>query len=448
MATKTDTPSFSSSFGLMVSGAAAAVGLGNIWRFPAEVAKHGGGMYVLIYVAFTLLLGYPLVLAELALGRSKGKGSFGAFQGKWSFLGAMTTMICWIILTFYNVVTGWVAGYMIKSLSGELMQTQEFDAFFGTFKGDIIANLGYTFLVVALLIMINQADLQQGIERISKIAMPALLIIILGLVGFACTLDCAREGISFYLLPHWKDFSWKAVTSALSQSFVSLGVGSGILITYGSYTKKKENLPLSAGVIVLSDLLIAFLAGCFLFPLLFCQNADPQAQGPALTFIHLPLIFQKLGSPLGLFLGVLFFVLLLLAALTSCIGLVEVPSQYLQHRYRLSKKKSVWFVALTSYLVSVCVILSQAQHPLFASLFGNFDLMKWLSGISIDTFEPLSSYLFCLFVYSQWKRKGLLEGIGKSGLIDSWLGIYVVITITYIAPVVIALLLLMRLVGF
>lgn len=437
MAKQQQKNSFSSHIGLIIAGAAVAVGLGNIWRFPAEVAKYGGGIYLLMYIFFTLTLGYPLVLSELALGRSKGNGSFGAFKGKWSFLGWATTFICYTILTFYNVITGWVIGYFLKATSGELLEAQDLQVFFQTFKGDVKGNLLYTLFVVICLGIINRASIASGIERVCKVAMPGMLVIIFILVFFACSLDCAREGLTFYLWPNWQNFSYEGLTSALAQSFLSLGVGSGILITYGSYASKKEHLPVSAGVIVFSDLLVAFLAGCFLFPLLACEKLKFDDQGPALTFINLPLIFQKMGPTSGFILGVSFFLLLFLAAITSAMGLVEVPSQYLQSRYKLSRSTSVWLILLSNFLISLWIILGQANHPLYVRIMGSISLIDWLDFLAIEYGEVISAYCFCLFVYSQWRRESLLAAIQESRSMSPWLAKYVGVVVAYIAPLVI-----------
>ena len=442
--------SFTSRFGLIASSAAAAVGLGNIWRFPAEVAANGGGIYLLIYLFFTILIGFPMVASELALGRKSGKGSFAAYEGRWQWMGFVSPLIAWSVLGFYHVLSAWVLSYAYKTIRGDLFTHPHYEAVFENMKSTASANLIFLAIIILCVVMITQKNISHGIEKLSKVAMPLLLVMILGLVLYALTLPHAFQGVSFYLFPRWDKFSFSAVISALNQSFMSLGIGAGVSIAYGSYARKKENFMYSSALIVMSDLLIAFLAGFFLFPFLFYQDptVNPQSQGVALTFIHLPAIFASMGKYQGLWVGFIFFSLLWLAAMTSSVALLEVPTQFLCHRYDMKRKKVVLLLAGSSFLLSSAIILSHAGIPLFHLRLWGKDLMDWVIFFAVDIAQPLMASLFCIYIARYWGISALIAELEKGGELPAWQKKLLYITIGYLAPMTIGSTLLLSLLRF
>ena len=432
----TEKSSFTSRFGLIASGAAAAIGLGNIWRFPAEVAMNGGGIYLLFYLLFSAVIGFPMVVSELALGRHKQKGNYGAYEEPWSWMRSLSPMIAWTVLGFYHVLSGWVLAYIIKILRSNLLGKGNYKDLFSSVQANASHNIFFTGVIVLVVALVSQNEIKKGLERLSKIVMPLFLCIIICLVGYAFTLPNTKKAVSFYLLPKWDHLSLKGIISALNQSFMSLGVGAGVSVAYGSYIKKEESLMKSSLIIVISDVLVAFLAGFFLFPILFSQNpiANPEAQGPALTFIQLPAIFTSLGSIMGTTVGSLFFVLLLLAAITSSVALLEVPIQFLQHRYNVKRGQAVWFLVLTNLLLSGAIILSHANWPFFNFTFLRKDLMDWVIFIAVDIAQPLVAVLCCIYIRTKWKTSSLIEEIEEGGKLKKWNQFFMTITVSYIAP--------------
>ncbi len=439
--------SFSSRFALIATTASAAVGLGNIWRFPGEVAQNGGGVYLLIYLGFSFLIGFPLIVAEMALGRSSGKGLYKAYQGKWHRMAYLCPILCFLILSFYQLVTGWLLAYVWKVLTGSLFLTANHQITFEEVKSNLWGNIGYCLLLSLLMGFISRNKINDGIEKLSKFAMPLLLVLMILLVLYACTLPGAWTGLRFYLVPNFYNLSVRGIVSALFQSFLSLSIGAGISISYGSYIKKEEDLMATGNLIVWSDILIAVLSGFFLFPFLFFQNpeANPSLQGGALTFIQLPGIFIKMGTYTGRFIGFSFYVLLFLAALTSAVAILEVCLQFLQEAFKIPKKKGVFFILGSNFILILAMILAHADYPIFNFTFAKKGLMDWLVILSVETVEPLSILFFCFYVHKYWGIERLIKEIEQSSKMSPSMKDYIRIVITYIAPFLIGVGLLMSL---
>lgn len=343
-----------SRLGFILAAAGSAVGLGNIWRFPYMAGQNGGAAFVVIYLACTLFICLPYLFAELALGRHSHKnpvGAIRAIRGKspWSLVGALCVLTGVFILSYYSVIAGWTVGYIVKTVVAPSMP-------FGTFVSSplLVVPLFAIFLLMTIYIVVG--GVERGIERWSKVLMPALLIIILVVVVRSVTLPGAGEGLSFYLKPDFSKVNGDVILAALGQAFFSLSLGMGAMITYGSYLPKRENIIASGSYVAIFDTTVALLAGFMIFPALFSIGAEPDA-GPALVFIVLPEVFAAL--PFGAFVGVLFFILLGIAALTSTVSLLEVVVSYFVDEKRWSRKKSVWVVGAITFIFGLPSALSQ-----------------------------------------------------------------------------------------
>jgi NSS family neurotransmitter:Na+ symporter len=352
---------WSSRIGFIFAAAGSAIGLGNIWRFPYVAGANGGAAFVLLYLIFVAVIGIPYMFAELALGRSVQKnpvGSIVAIRPGWSwkwvgYLGVLTGVG---ILSFYGVVAGWTFGYIFKMILGEV----------GDFT-NFIADPWLTIFLFAFFMVLTASivygGVEGGIERWSKILMPVLFFLLFVLILYSNSLSGSGKGLVFYLKPDFSKITGKIALEALGQAFFSLSLGMGLMITYGSYLSKKENIITSALYIGLFDTVIAIMAGLIIFPALFAMGANPN-EGPALVFVVLPKLFTQL--PAGSMIGVLFFILLSIAALTSTISLLEVQVAFLVDEQKVNRKVIVWIAAGFTFLIGIPSALSQGSSQFFS----------------------------------------------------------------------------------
>lgn len=368
---------FSSRIGFVAAAAGSAVGLGNIWKFPYETGENGGAAFLLIYLVCIFLIGFPLMVGEIAVGRRTQSNPYGAYRqlgGKgWGWVGLWGVLCGVMILSFYNVVAGWAFSYFIETSFGGLLNKEDFGGYFG----DFIGNVGFELVIFSFLFMVATAfivarGVQKGIEAASKILMPTLFIILIGLIVYALTLSGAGKGVSFYLIPDFSKITLGTVYSATGQAFFSLSLGMGALITYGSYISKKENIVSAAGVVTIADSLVAFLAGLLIFPLVFSQGMEPGA-GPGLVFVSLPGIFHSMGPLLGRVIGGGFFLLLCVAALTSTVSLLEVPVAYLVDEKKMPRRTAVILMAAIIFALGVPSMYSQGGSETFTSLVRTYE---------------------------------------------------------------------------
>ena len=351
---------WSSKLGFIFAAAGSAIGLGNIWRFPYVAGENGGAAFVLLYIFFVVVIGLPYMFAELALGRSAQKNPVGAIDSikkgtRWKWVGLLGVLTGIGILSFYGVIAGWAFGYIFKSVTGNIGE-------FSDFVSNPILVLMLFAIFMLITTMIVYGGVKGGIERWSKILMPILFILLIGLIIYSNTLEGSGKGLTFYLQPDFSKITGRTMLAALGQAFFSLSLGMGLMITYGSYVSKKENLISSAGYIALFDTLIAVMAGLIIFPALFAMGESPAA-GPSLVFVVFPKLFTQM--PGGLIVGTFFFILLSVAALTSTISLLEVPVAYMVDEWKVKRKKIVWIVALVTYIVGIPSALSQGASDFF-----------------------------------------------------------------------------------
>ncbi|MFA5668397.1 MAG: sodium-dependent transporter [Balneolaceae bacterium] len=402
----TERGSWNSKLGFVLAAAGSAVGLGNIWAFPTKVATEGGAAYIIVYLICTFLIGFPVMVAELAIGRKSGKNPVGAFKAlssnKFFPLVGLWGIICGImILSFYTVIAGWAFGYAFEEifffLNWETAANWLTDTEDG-FRNAIIASV---FMLGTIKII--TAGISGGIEKATKFMMPLLIGIIVIMIAYVLTQPGASEGVREYLLPDFSRINAKLIFSAMGQAFFSLSLGMGALITYGSYLNKKENIPQAAAFVTLADVGIAILAGLLIIPSMYVAKeagidifvGEELASSTNLVFQILPALFHSIGGATGLLLGVVFFLLLSIAALTSTISLLEVPVSFVIDEYKIQRKKAAWGVGLGVLVISIIVSFNTSLIGTFDSIFNNLGL-------------PIGGLLTCVFVAFVWKTDSAL----------------------------------------
>ncbi|WP_214826451.1 sodium-dependent transporter [Exiguobacterium algae] len=388
--------SFASKIGFILAAAGSAIGLGAIWKFPYVTGTSGGGAFFLMFLAFTLLLGLPLLIGEFIVGRSTQKTALLAFKQlghrNWSIIGYLGVLACFLLLSFYSVIGGWVLIYIALGLSGTLNDRTP-DEFGAVFENVVstpgIAVLGqFLFLLVTLLIVLK--GVEAGIERMSKILMPLLFVSFLVLVVRSLTLDGAMEGVRFFLQPDFSALSGQSVLFALGQAFFSLSLGVAAMLTYASYIKTKGTLNRSANMIVLLNITVSLLAGLAIFPAVFASGLDP-AEGPALLFVVLPAVFEQV--PLGGFFMVLFFLLFAFASITSSIAMLEVVVAGVTDR--LNEKKMT--LSKRQITVSAAALVFAIGVPSALSFGLLSDVVIWRGRTFFDTMDYIVSYILMPF---------------------------------------------------
>lgn len=437
---------FSSRLGFIVAAAGSAVGLGNIWKFPYEAGQNGGAIFVVVYLICTFLICFPIMIGEIAIGRKAQKDAYGSYKSiggkKWGLIGLFGILCGIMILSFYNVVAGWAFGYFLEISFGNLLHTGDFKSYFGAYVADVSDNLIFSVCFMILTAFIVVKGVSGGIERASKILMPMLYVILIGLIIYSLTLDNAMDGIRFYLLPDIDKLSLETIYSALGQAFFSLSLGMGALITYGSYIDKQQNIVSSAAMITIMDASVAFLAGLLIFPLVFSQGQAP-SEGPGLVFVALPGVFNAMGPIVGRVVGGGFFLLLCFAALTSTISLLEVPVAYLVDEKKLPRKAVVWLLAAFIFIVGLPSMLSQGASEMFSSLsfYQDKSFLDFVSEVFSDISLPLGGCLMSIFIAVRWKTHNLSEEIsqGNEKYKGSWMEKAINIIITYISPILLGL---------
>ena len=408
---------FSNQFGFIAAAAGSAVGLGNIWKFPFEVTKGGGAAFVIMYLAFCFIFCYPILVAEIAIGRKTKKNPVGALtelgSKKWSIIGIIGVFCGTIILSFYNVVAGWSLGYFIEIVNGNFDIANNFGAFVKDTSLMTMPNTSlYALLFMLITAYIVYRGVNRGIELASKILMPTLILIIIILFIYGLTLPHAFAGIRFYLVPDFSKINFSVIYSALGQAFFSLSLGMGALITYGSYLHRNTTIHKAAVYITLADVGIAFLAGLMIFPFLAFINdgmLDNVQGGPGLIFQTLPLFFKNLGTP-GQIMGPIFFLLLSFAALTSTVSLLEVGVAYLIDQFKLKRRNAVLLASGVIFLCGIPSLLSHGSSTFFTNFitYSNsetaIDFMSLAEDIANDSLLPFGGCLIAIFTVYVWKK--------------------------------------------
>ncbi len=433
---------FGSQLGVILASAGSAVGLGNIWRFPMEVGRGGGAAFILIYLCFILLLAMPVMLCEFIIGRSSRSNAIGAFRklapGKpWVLTGIMGVLSGFLVLSFYSVVAGWTLHYTALSAAGQILGKDgtDYGAAFNTFVSDPWLPLVYLAVFLLLTHFVVARGIERGIEHYSKLMMPLLLVIIVLLVGFSLTLPGASEGIRFLLDPDLSEVTPDVVLGAMGQAFFSLSVGIGCLITYSSYFSNETRLVRSALNVCAIDTLVAVLSGFIIFPTVFSVGINPDA-GPGLVFITLPNVFNMMSGQMplaGYVFALLFYILLLLAALTSSISMHEICTAFLSEHFGLSRSKAAAIVTAVCFMLGACCSLSFGPwREVTVMGRGFFDLFDF----TVTKFlMPLGGISMTLFVGWWLDRRLVEQQLTNGGTLSVRLMRPLLVLIRWVAPI-------------
>lgn len=433
--------SFSSKLGFVFAAAGSAVGLGNLWRFPYLAAKHGGGIFILIYLLLAVSFGFTLMITEIAIGRKTGLSAVGAYKKldqRFGFIGYLSCLIPFLITPYYCVIGGWVIKYLAAFLTGSVGSAAA-DSYFGSFISRPVEPIIWFAIFILLTSVVVIGGVQKGIEKASIVLMPILVILIIAISIFCITRPGAMEGVKYYLLPDLKNFSATTVMAAMGQLFYSMSLAMGIMITYGSYMKKEDDLKGSVRQIEFFDTLIAFLAGLMIVPSVFIFSGGSKealSKGPSLMFITLPKVFEEMT--LGGVIGAAFFLLVLFAALTSSISLLETNVSIVCDKWHLNRKKATIWV--TIYLLVVGSFVSLGFGPLsFIKVLG-MGLLDLFDFVSNSVMMPIAAFLTCIFVGFIVKPNFIYEEVERTGKFPEKK--FFTIILKWIAPVCLILILI------
>ena len=438
---------WSGKLGFIMAASGSAIGLGNIWRFPYTAGENGGGAFVLLYLIFVALIGIPLVLAELSVGRETELNPAGAFEklspgSKWPWLGRLGVLTGFAILAFYAVIAGWTLWYLWEALtgafSGEITPEVSAQMFTDMTSNPLLA-IAFTAAFILLTIVIVQRGISAGIERTTKILMPLLLVILVVLAVRSVTLPGGMDGVKYLFTPDFSKIDFPVVMSAIGQALFSLSLGMGAMITYGSYFPKNENLPQSGIIVAFFDTAIAVLAGLIIFPALFSVGIAPDG-GPGLVFIVLPTIFNSL--PAGGLFAVAFYSLLAIAALTSTISLLEVVVTYFIDEKQWPRKKASWVLGGLCFVVAIPSALAAGGSQFFTNFLGfGIDFLS-LQNIFWGNYSlSIGAILLAVFVGWSWGAPKAIESLESSGIKFQGSGLWTVL-IRYVCPVAIGIVLI------
>ena len=424
---------FTGGLGFVFATAGSAVGLGNLWRFPYLAAKYGGGIFLLCYIILAMTFGLALMITEIAIGRKTGKSAieaYGALNKKWDFLGKISSVVPMIILPYYCVIGGWVIKYFFVFVTGQ-GHAAAGEGYFEGFISQATEPVVWLLIYIAFTAVVVMLGVEKGIEKFSKVLMPVLVVLSIGIAIYTVTLDGAGAGVKYYFMPDFGKFSVMTVLAALGQLFYSMSISMGILITYGSYMPKETSIEKSAHQIEIFDSGIAIIAGLMIVPSVFVFTGGDEAmlqKGAGLMFEMLPKIFDTI--PLGNVIGVVFFLLVFFAALTSSISLMETVVSIIQDKFGL-KRKTVCLI-----VVAGCILLalpSSLGYGIWDSvkIFG-LSFLDFFDFVSNSVIMPIVAILTCIFVGYVIKPKTLIDEIAISKKFKSE-KLYIVI-IKYIAP--------------
>ena len=449
---------FGSKIGLIAATVGSAVGLGNIWRFPAETQANGGAVFLLLYIACVFILGIPVMTAEFSLGRGGNSDATGAFRNVtpdkkgWWLVGALAILASYLILSFYMVVSGWTLEYMIQSLTGNLYAPTP-EASIATVAGEealfsqkmasyvtgTYRPLVMTFIMIAANLVVLLKGVQKGIEKMSNIMMPLLFVLLLVFCIVSLTLPKAADGIAFFLKPDFSAMTPKTVVNALGQAFFSLSLAMGILVTYSSYYPADTKLTRTAVTVSLLDLGTAILMGLIIFPAVMTFGlADHNLAGSALVFITLPEIFAQMGGTL--FWSTLFFLLLSVAAFTSTISLAEVSVAFMECHFRMSRKRAVVTVVTPLFLLSSICSLSVGPWNDFKIM--GMTIFDFLDTMATNIMLPVGGILLCIYMGWVAPRSFFRNELTNNGTLTSHAFWLIAFIVKWVAPALIALVLI------
>ena len=444
---------FGTKIGLIAATVGSAVGLGNVWRFPILAQQNGGAAFLLIYIACVFILGIPVMMAEFSLGRGGGSDAVGSFKKvtpgkKWWIGGAIAIIASYMILCYYMVVAGWTMEYLWNSITGDLytatgqsgaVDSTLFAAKMKEYIVDDINPLIFTYIMLAANFVVLLFGVKKGIERLSNILMPMLFVLLIIFGCVSLSLPKANEGLEFFLSPDFSKIDGTVIINAMGQAFFSLSLGMGILITYASYYPKNTILSRTAVTVSLLDMVVAIMMGIIIFPAITSFGLTGEAlAGPSLVFSTLPEVFAQM--PLTQLWSILFFLFLMVAALTSTISIAEVSIAFMQDRFKMSRIKACWIVIAPLFLLSSLCSLSQGSLGQMTiagkSLFDLFDF------VATNLLLPIASILLCIYIGWVAPKSFFKDQLTNQGTVKSRVFSLVLFIVRFIAPVLIGIILL------
>ncbi|ADF39882.1 sodium-dependent transporter [Priestia megaterium] len=428
---------WTSKLGFVLASAGSAIGIGAIWKLPYVAGTSGGGAFFLLFISFTAIIGLPLLLAEFVLGRHTQKEAIRAYDAVapgslWKGIGYLGVITCFILLSFYSVVGGWILQYIFASVTGQLNGVSDYGSLFNSTIANPTRAVISQFVFLLLTIVVVARGIQNGIEKANKILMPSLFILFIIIIIRSLTLEGAMEGVSFFLYPDFSKLTSQTILFAMGQSFFSLSVGVSVMVTYSSYLSKQQNLPKSAISISALNILISLLAGLAIFPAVFSMGVKP-TEGPGLLFIVLPSIFEQL--PFGIVFQTFFLALFLFATLTSAFSMLEIIVASLAKGEQHKRIKLSWISGLLIFVVGIPSALSYGLLS-DVSIFGKsiFDAFDFLVS---NILMPLGALLIAIFVPWKMKKDVLIEEFKHGSTnVKRWFSLWL-LAIRYIAPVLI-----------
>jgi len=448
---------FSGSIGFVLAAAGSAVGLGNIWRFPYLAAKDGGGVFLLCYVILALTFGFTLLTTEIAIGRKTAQSpltAYGVIHKKWSWIGLLACIVPTIILPYYSVIGGWILKYLFTYVIGNGAAAVQ-DGFFTGFITAQWEPIIWFVIFLGATAFVIYKGVNNGIEKMSKIMMPILVILILSISCFSLTLKhtdangitrTGLEGLKIYMIPNFTGMNFgdfvHVLMDAMGQLFYSISVAMGIMITYGSYVKKETNLVKSVNQIEIFDTAVAFLAGLMIVPAVYTfMGTEGMAAGPSLMFVSLPKVFDAMGG-IGIAVAITFFIMVTFAALTSSISIMEAVAASFMDQFRMERKKATLLVAVITLLLGLLVCLG------YNKLYFELSLPNGSVGQILDVMDYLSNYILmpvvaigtCILIGWVVKPKTIIDEVTVGGIKFGREKLYVVM-VKYVTPVMLVLLL-------
>lgn len=448
---KLERANFGSKLGVILATAGSAVGLGNVWRFPYMAGEYGGAAFILVYVGCVLLLGIPCMVSEFIIGRHAATNTARAFRSlggrsPFALIGYLGVFTGFMITGYYAVVSGWCFQYIYASVLGHLHGTPEqLTTYFTAFETDPFKPVFWTVVFIGVTHYIIIHGVQGGIEKASKLLMPALFVLLFIIVVASCMLPNAWKGIEFLFKPDFSKVNSSVFLGGLGQAFFSLSIGMGCLCTYASYFSKQTNLTKSAVQICLIDTLVAILSGLMIFPAAFSVGISPDS-GPSLVFITLPNVFQQAFSNMpivGYIVAIAFYSLLALAALTSLISLHEVSTAFIQEEFRTTRKRAALWVTITCSIIGAVCSLSLGKWSFLSA--GGRSMFDWFDYISGQILLPFGGFLTCLFIGWYLPHKMVRDEFTNWGTLRGKFFHTYLFCIKYVCPVFIALIFLHQL---
>lgn len=429
--------SWSSKIGFVLAAAGSAIGLGAIWKFPYTAGTNGGAVFFLLFLIFTVLVALPVQLAEFYIGRTGGQNAVDSFRvlrpgTQWLWVGRMGVAACFILLSFYSVVGGWVLNYVVHSFTGAIHAGADFEALFGTTISNPAGSLSYQALFMLITVWVVKGGISDGIEKANRYLMPGLFILFIALAIRSLTLPGAMEGVSFLLKPNWSYFKADTMITALGQAFFALSIGVSAMITYASYLGKDQDMFRSGHTIMWMNLLVSLLAGLVIFPAVFAFGFEP-SQGPGLIFIVLPAVFMKM--PFGTVLFAVFMLLVVFATLTSAFSMLETVIASTIRQDERKRKKHTWLIGTAIFIIGIPSALSFGIWSEF-KVFGKtiFDLWDYLISAVIMPVGALSVAVFTAWIQD---KQSVLKDAGAGSTVPRAVLLLWLNTLRYLAPIAI-----------